>query len=149
MASLKSIKLRPRQNGRRFPDDIFKCIFLNENTYISIKISLKFVPMGPVNNVTDLVPIMASRRSGDKPLSELMMVSLLTHICATRPQWASYDIVLVYTISAISLVCGSIWMTMGKIHIILSPKTLHETCHTCVHYSWFKPVVCWPHAPPR
>ena len=23
--------LRPRQNGRQFPDDIFKCIFLNEN----------------------------------------------------------------------------------------------------------------------
>ena len=23
--------LRPRQNGRRFPDDIFKCISLNEN----------------------------------------------------------------------------------------------------------------------
>ena len=23
--------LRPRQDGRQFPDDIFKCIFLNEN----------------------------------------------------------------------------------------------------------------------
>ena len=23
--------LRPRQNGHHFPDDIFKCIFLNEN----------------------------------------------------------------------------------------------------------------------
>ena len=23
--------LRPRQNGRHFPDDIFKCIFLDEN----------------------------------------------------------------------------------------------------------------------
>ena len=23
--------LRPRQNGRHFPDDIFTCIFLNEN----------------------------------------------------------------------------------------------------------------------
>ena len=30
--------LRPRQNGRHFPDDIFKCIFLNENVWISIKI---------------------------------------------------------------------------------------------------------------
>ena len=35
---------RPRQNGRNFPDDIFKCIVLNENVWISIKISLKFVP---------------------------------------------------------------------------------------------------------
>ena len=36
--------LRPRQNGRHFADDIFKCIFLHENAWISIKISLKFVP---------------------------------------------------------------------------------------------------------
>ena len=35
--------LRPRQNGRHFPDDIFKSIFLNENVWISIKISLKFI----------------------------------------------------------------------------------------------------------
>ena len=27
--------LRPRQNGRHFPDDIFKCIYLNENLWIS------------------------------------------------------------------------------------------------------------------
>ena len=35
--------LRPRQNGRHFPDDIFKCILLNENVSIAIKLSLKFV----------------------------------------------------------------------------------------------------------
>ena len=34
-----------------------------------------------------LVQIMAWRRPGDKPLSGPMMVSLLTHICVTRPQW--------------------------------------------------------------
>ena len=47
--------LRPRQNGRYFPDDIFKRIFLNENVPISIKISLKFVPMGPIKNIPALV----------------------------------------------------------------------------------------------
>ena len=36
--------LRPRQNGRHFADDILKCIFLNENVWIPIEISLKFVP---------------------------------------------------------------------------------------------------------
>ena len=36
--------LRPKQNGRHFPDDIFKCIFFNENVWISLKISLRFVP---------------------------------------------------------------------------------------------------------
>ena len=32
---------------------------------------------------------MAWRRLGDKPLFEPMMVSLLTHICVTRPKWVS------------------------------------------------------------
>ena len=32
------------------PEDIYKRIFLNENARISIKISLKFVPRGPINN---------------------------------------------------------------------------------------------------
>ena len=63
-----------RQNGRHFADDIFKCIFLNENLWISIKISLKFVPKGPINNIPALVQVMAWRRSGDKPLSDPMMV---------------------------------------------------------------------------
>ena len=81
--------LRPRQNGRRFADDTFRRIFLNENVWISIEISLKFVPKGPINNIPALVQIMAWRRSGDKPLSEPMMISLLTHICVTRPQWVN------------------------------------------------------------
>ena len=62
--------LRPRQNGLHLPDDIFKCIFFNENVWISIKIPLKFVPKGPINNIPALVQIMAWRRPGDKPLSE-------------------------------------------------------------------------------
>ena len=81
--------LRPRQNGHHFADDTFKHIFLNENIRISIKISLKFVPMGPINNIPALVHIMAWRRPGDKPLSEPLMVRLPTHICVTRPQWVN------------------------------------------------------------
>ena len=82
--------LRPRQNGLRFADDTFKRLFLDENVRISIRISLKFVPNGPINNNPALVQIMAWRRSGDKPLSEPMLVSLLTHICVTRPQWVKW-----------------------------------------------------------
>ena len=79
--------LRLRQNGRLFADDTFKRIFLYENVRISIKISLKFVPKGPINNIPSLVQMMAWRLPGDKPLSEPLMVKLLTHICVTRPQW--------------------------------------------------------------
>ena len=75
------------ENRRHFADDIFKCILLNENVLISIKISLKFIPKGPINNIPALVQIMAWCRPGDKPLSEPMVVSLLTHISVTRPQW--------------------------------------------------------------
>ena len=78
--------LRPRPNRRHFADDIFKCIFENENEWISPRISLKFVPKVRINNIPALVQIMAWHRPGDKPLSEPMMVSLLTHICVTRPQ---------------------------------------------------------------
>ena len=78
--------LRPRQNGRHFPDDIFNSIFLNENVSTPIKFSLKFVLKGPIDNIPALVQIMAWRRLGDKPLSEQMIVRLLTHLCVTRPQ---------------------------------------------------------------
>ena len=85
--SSQNYTLTPRQDGRHFADDIFKCIFLNENVWIPINISLKFVPKGPINNISALFQIMAWRRPGDKPWSEPMLVSLLTHICVTRPQW--------------------------------------------------------------
>ena len=65
----------------------FKRFSLNENVRISIEISLKFVLKVQINNITELVQIMAWRRAGNKPLSELMMVRLPTHLCITRPQW--------------------------------------------------------------
>ena len=83
--------LRPRQNGRHFADDIFKWIFLNENVWISIKISLKFVPQCSINNIPALAQIMAWRRPGAKPLSGPMVFRLPTHICVTRPQWVKLD----------------------------------------------------------
>ena len=81
--------LRPGQNGRYFADDIFKYIFLNENVWMPIKISLKFVSKGRINNISALVQMMAWCRPGGKPLSEPMMVSLPTDICVTRPQWVN------------------------------------------------------------
>ena len=82
--------LRPRQNDRHFADDIFKCIFFNENVSFSINFPLEFVPKGPIDNIPVLVQIIAWRLTGDKPLSEPMMVRLPTHICFTRPQWVDF-----------------------------------------------------------
>ena len=47
--------LRPRQMAAIFQTTFFKCIFLNENVLISIKISLKFVPKGQINNIPAFV----------------------------------------------------------------------------------------------
>ena len=82
---------RPRQNGRHFADGIFKHIFLNGNARISSQCSLKFVPKGPINNIPTLVQIMVWRSSGDKLLSEPMMVRLPTHICGTRLHWVNAE----------------------------------------------------------
>ena len=91
--------LRPRQNGRRFADDTFRRIILNENVTIPIEISLKFVPKVRINNIPALVQMMAWRPPGNKPLSAPMMDSLLTHICVTRAQWVKYRKIHIYLIT--------------------------------------------------
>ena len=57
-------------------DDNFKCIFLNENDKIPIRISLKFVSRSPIDNKPALIQVMAWRRTGDKPLREPMLTQI-------------------------------------------------------------------------
>ena len=47
---MKLISSPPGQNGRRFADNIFRFIFVNKKMSILVKISLKFVPKGPIDN---------------------------------------------------------------------------------------------------
>ena len=79
--------LRPRQNGKHFPDDISKSIFMTENVWILNIIWLNFVPKGPIDNNTTLLQIVAWCWSDDKPLSNQWWLRLLTHICITLIQW--------------------------------------------------------------
>ena len=55
VSSLNKLNSIPFQNGRHFADNILKCIFLNENVWIRIEISLKFVHKGPIDNIPALV----------------------------------------------------------------------------------------------
>ena len=75
---------------------IFQTTFSNAFSWMKIyQYRLKFhwrLSLGPINNIPALVQIMAWRRAGDKSLSEPMMVSLLTHICVTRPQWVYHPV---------------------------------------------------------
>ena len=47
-------------------DNNFKCIFFNENDWVPIWISLKFVPRSPIDNNPVLVQVMACRQKGIK-----------------------------------------------------------------------------------
>ena len=71
----------PGQNGRLFPDRIFKCTFMNWKFCISIWIRPKFVPKGPIEQITQflvaLVLVMVWHRSGDKPLPEPMLTHFI------------------------------------------------------------------------
>ena len=55
-------------------DDTFQYKFVNENVLILIKILLKFVPKGPINNIPALVQIMARHWPGNERLSKPMIV---------------------------------------------------------------------------
>ena len=127
---------RPRQNVRHFADDTFNRIYLNENFRVSIKISLKFVPKGSIYNIPVLVQIMAWRRPGDKPLSETMMVSLLTHISVTRPQWVNLNCWLIGLVYFKIRRLNTDWngprtLNLGKTHVALQMIPQHNT-NACV-----------------
>ena len=74
--------------------DIFQTTFSNAFSWMNMYEFLFkfhwFVSKQPINNIPALVQIMAWRRSGDKPLSEPIMVRLQTHICVTRLQWVKW-----------------------------------------------------------
>ena len=64
----------PGQYGHHYANDIFRCIFLNEKFRILVRISLKFVSKGPIDNKWALVRVMAWHWIGNKPLPQLMLI---------------------------------------------------------------------------
>ena len=79
-AKRASNTLGPRQNGQHLADDTLNCVF-NEIIWIAITITLKNVPICPINNSPALNQIMAWRRPGDKPLFKQMLVIEFTGTC--------------------------------------------------------------------
>ena len=61
------------QNGHPFARRQFQMHFRQWNMSISLKLSLKFVPKGPIDNKPSLISRMSWRRKGDKPLYQTMM----------------------------------------------------------------------------
>ena len=86
---------------------------------------------GPINNIPALFQIMAWRRPGNKPLSEPIMVSLLTHICITRLQWVNKEIKSVISTWCWCQECNgyiSSWrlICIGKLHRIPDSQSITE-----------------------
>ena len=132
--------LRLRQNECHFTDDIMKCIFMIKYISISINISMKFVPNGPINTIPALVHMMAWRRPGDKPLYEPMMFSLLMQNGITQPQWVYKFLWL--TFSQIVTINTTYVTPMGKVYgifleFILSSKLyIHLNAAICNNGSY-------------
>ena len=86
---------------------------------ILIKISLKFVPKGPINNIPALVQIMAWCRPGNKPLSEPMVVNLPTHICVARPQWVKELVIWESVLAVHQFLFISMFVSHASMHYLL------------------------------
>ena len=125
MSSIKLLfnTLALRQNGCNFTDDIFKCIFFNENVFW---LSFNWI-LFLINSIPALV-----RLFGPKPVPEQMMVSLLTHICVTRPQYVKVAPLLRMT----EQLEEAVWMAnnilVSKWENICLSENVWQTCHIVV-----------------
>ena len=120
--------LRPIQNRRHFPDDIFKCMFVNENVWTSIKqihwsllLSIQYSGIGSDNG--------------------LLMVSLLTDIYVTRPQSVKG------TISAIHFFSRRLFESYKTCTTYLEDWfqfwTIYNISHRTVHTDLLHFVLSW------
>ena len=63
--------MKPRQYGIHFEDVIFKCKLLQDAMAYWVNLHYN---MSPINNIPEIIQIMAWRQRGDMPLFEPMVV---------------------------------------------------------------------------
>ena len=132
--------LRSRQNGHHFADNIFKCIFLNENVSILIRISLKFVPKGPMNNIPALVREMAWCQATSHYLNQCW----LDYRCI----YASLGLKELMPVISRSSSC--IWSWLNLKALCLRPRyyTIYQSRNCTYNPNWLENnhnVRCWLH----
>ena len=124
--------LRPRQNGQWA---ISKCIFRNENVWISIKISLKFVPKGLINNNPALVHIVACCLDSTKLLfSQQWLVYWLIYasLVTSKPQHTNPTFIRIPTKDTnSSLTFPTLTMTKHIIYVVW--YDCWDTCHIFIN----------------
>ena len=116
--------LRPRQMAESFQTKL-KCMNFDPD-----------VPKGPINDIPASFQMMAWRRPGDKTLSETIMVSLLTHICATRTQLVKCSrFILLDTNDVVICICPlqNIFPTIYvKFHQLIPSSTIAMAMTKCL-----------------
>ena len=116
--------LRPRQSGRHFAGDIFKCTSMNENVWISIHITLMSIPKGPIDDMPTLVQKMAWHRTGDKMAFGL--VSSTYQMVAVRSRHGPWNSLMWTNFRAATFHArdGNLWCRPGAV----PPVTKFVTC---------------------
>ena len=110
---------------------------MNENIDILIKISLKFVSKEPINTILALVQIMAWRRSGDKPLSEPVIVYQRTYASLSLNELNPLALLTVLLSSGHCGICQALTM-----HRSLDAMTV--TWRHCNALRSQRGGCCWP-----
>ena len=138
--------MRVTQNGWHFPGDIFKCIFLNENVWISNTIWLNFVCKCQIDNITALVQITAWRQTGKKPLCEPMMAYFDdAYICNTWPRWIHAKICSSRALEVklhIFCIKPSKWWVPCQSNY-QSYSVIRRNFHVWIHQTWL--FIGWQH----
>ena len=87
------------QNGRHFTNDIFRSIFVDDKSCILIKISLKCVPKGVIDNNTSisLVNGLVPNRRQAIIWTNTGPIHWRIYICGTRCRWVlNYGCMVIY-----------------------------------------------------
>ena len=127
--------LRPRQYGCHFADDIFECIFLNENQYCFISKSAGFFPKDSLKNNPTLVQIWLDVEKMTSHYLNGWWHDLLVHICITRSRlkgrWGwNNDMVHICVLDALRTSCPTLRLhgaTVTPHHLADGP--LSKLCH--------------------
>ena len=113
-----------------------------------IKISLKFILRGTLNNIRAVVYMMAWRWPGDKPLFVPILYSLLTHLCGTRPQWVNLMHLCTFYVDYPSTIQGENVFTTPVSHFAymysqrMSSKYIKQLhCFRC-EWPWWIAIYC-------
>ena len=130
--------------GRDKMAAIFQTTFSNEISWMKMyefrlrfhcSLFLRF----QINNTPALDQIMAWHRPSDKPLSEPMVVSSLTHICVDRPQWVNRDLGHMFILTRHEFsgsmlqeglpVSSSLGSKQGSLLLVLTETIVENICY--------------------